>query len=79
MSIEWSDETDGSYIDGSYWGARVWPDEGDGMWYWEAWSDGDEESGAASDNADGEENSKVKAKRCAEKFLSSLRVDFEAV
>ena len=78
MPTEWTDDGDSFSIEGPFWGARVWHDGDEEVWFWEAWSDGDDTLSIESDSTDGEEASKAKAMRKAEKWLTGLGIDMES-
>jgi len=75
MSNNWAHDNEGMNLEGSFWGARVWHDGDEGIWYWEAWCDGDDLLDIEVDSGEGEEESKQKAMRKAERFLSKLGID----
>jgi hypothetical protein len=77
MANHWVDDDDGYSLEGSFWGAKVWSDGEDDVWFWEAWSDGDDSLEIEGDSVDGEESSKSKAMRKAEKWLGSLGIEMD--
>jgi len=76
MANHWVDDGDGFSLEGAFWGAKVWNEEDD-AWFWEAWSDGDDSLEIEGDSVDGEESSKSKAMRKAERWLASLGIEMD--